>query len=508
MGNGTLTLGAQNNYSGTTTISAGVLVAAAGGALGNGLAIQLGDSNTLTNPAQLFISGPNTFSQNITVNAANATLGNLTDDGAGFGGNITLNSSLTISSQSVSPGNTLTFSGNILHGSGTNSVTLTGPGNVVFLGNSTYQGATTINAGSLTVGQTGSLPASTTLNINGTSTVTLLNPAQTLAGLNGSAASTLALSYSGGTTLTVGSGSFAGAIIDPTQSGANLVKNTDRDPVSQSARTPTTATRLVTAGVLLYGSAGSIFHGGRPNSITVTTSAAVGLLTSGIASAAAEYQRRLQRNAGSDPGHGGRYGQLRVGGTLLIEPRRRWTARPIPALTPNGTLYRLGGGGGTLTVATALTNTTGPTSLLVNGPPSGGEVILTSGNNTYTGTTLVTSGTLQVGDGVTTNGSLPAGNVTDNGALIFANPSAMTFAGAIGGNGQLAKTGSGAFILTAAETYSGPTTVSAGTLQLNNGGTLNVASTIIDNGTLAFNNSSGLTQGTNFSSARSRGAAG
>ena len=43
LGAGTLTLGAQNNYSGTTTISAGVLVAAAAGALGNGTAIQLGD---------------------------------------------------------------------------------------------------------------------------------------------------------------------------------------------------------------------------------------------------------------------------------------------------------------------------------------------------------------------------------------------------------------------------------------------------------------------------------
>ena len=43
LGAGTLTLAAQNNYSGTTTISAGVLVAAAAGALGNGTAIQLGD---------------------------------------------------------------------------------------------------------------------------------------------------------------------------------------------------------------------------------------------------------------------------------------------------------------------------------------------------------------------------------------------------------------------------------------------------------------------------------
>ena len=168
MGNGTLTLAAQNNYSGPTTISAGVLVAAAAGALGNGLAIQLGDSNTGSSPAQMLIGGPYTFLQNITVNAANATLGNLTGDSAGFGttgGSVTLNSSLTIASQS-SGGNALTFYGNIVHGSGTNSVTLSGPGNVVFLGNSTYMGATTINGGNLTVGATGSLPSTTTLNIN------------------------------------------------------------------------------------------------------------------------------------------------------------------------------------------------------------------------------------------------------------------------------------------------------------------------------------------------------
>ncbi len=83
---------------------------------------------------------------------------------------------------------------------------------------------------------------------------------------------------------------------------------------------------------------------------------------------------------------------------------------------------------------------TGNIGLVVNGPPTGGEVILTSGNNTYTGTTVVSYGTLQVGDGLTTNGSLPGGNVTDSSVLIFANPYTMTFGGVIGGNGQLAKT--------------------------------------------------------------------
>ena len=57
--------------------------------------------------------------------------------------------------------------------------------------------------------------------------------------------------------------------------------------------------------------------------------------------------------------------------------------------------------------------------------------------------------------------------MTDNGALIFANPSNMTFTGAIGGNGQLAKTGAGLMVLSASETYTGSTSVSTGTLQVN-----------------------------------------
>jgi autotransporter-associated beta strand protein len=59
------------------------------------------------------------------------------------------------------------------------------------------------------------------------------------------------------------------------------------------------------------------------------------------------------------------------------------------ALTPNGTTYRLGGGGGTLTVDSILTGS--GNSLVVSGP---GTVIL-SGANDYGGATTVSSGTLQ-----------------------------------------------------------------------------------------------------------------
>ena len=62
-------------------------------------------------------------------------------------------------------------------------------------------------------------------------------------------------------------------------------------------------------------------------------------------------------------------------------------------LTPSGSTYRLGGGGGTLDVAS---NLTGANSLLV-GSTGPGTVAL-SGSNTYTGGTVVSSGTLDVLD--------------------------------------------------------------------------------------------------------------
>ena len=70
---------------------------------------------------------------------------------------------------------------------------------------------------------------------------------------------------------------------------------------------------------------------------------------------------------------------------------------------------------------------------------------------------------------------------------------------------SLTKTGGGLMELTAANTYTGATTISAGTLQLGNGvrrlASIAAASTIIDNGVLVFDNTTALVQGTNFSTA-------
>jgi autotransporter-associated beta strand protein len=63
-------------------------------------------------------------------------------------------------------------------------------------------------------------------------------------------------------------------------------------------------------------------------------------------------------------------------------------------LTPNGTTYRLGGGGGTLTMNNANAVTGAGNSLVVNGP---GTVVLSAANN-YDGGTTLRGGTLVVAD--------------------------------------------------------------------------------------------------------------
>jgi autotransporter-associated beta strand protein len=116
-----------------------------------------------------------------------------------------------------------------------------------------------------------------------------------------------------------------------------------------------------------------------------------------------------------------------------------------------------------------------------------GTLILT-GNNTYSGGTTIGAGTLQLGNGGT-SGNI-AGNVADNGTLAFDRSDVLTFDGAISGSGGVTQIGTGTTILTANNSYNGGTTISAGTLQLGNGGTTgSITGNVIDNGILAFNRS-------------------
>jgi fibronectin-binding autotransporter adhesin len=117
------------------------------------------------------------------------------------------------------------------------------------------------------------------------------------------------------------------------------------------------------------------------------------------------------------------------------------------------------------------------------GPPSFNTLTLT-GNNTYTGVTTVSAGTLQIGAGGVT-GTLGSGAVTNNTSLVFNRSDAVTVASTIGGLGSLQQAGTGTLTLSGNNSYSGGTTVSAGTLTLGADDALpGVSSVVVNGGTL------------------------
>jgi autotransporter-associated beta strand protein len=101
-----------------------------------------------------------------------------------------------------------------------------------------------------------------------------------------------------------------------------------------------------------------------------------------------------------------------------------------------------------------------------------------SGNNTYTGATTISGGVLQIGAGGNT-GTLGTANVTDDAALIFNRFDNVIISNTISGSGSLTQAGNGVLILNAANTYSGATYISAGTLALTNSASI-TNSTIIN----------------------------
>ena len=89
-----------------------------------------------------------------------------------------------------------------------------------------------------------------------------------------------------------------------------------------------------------------------------------------------------------------------------------------------------------------------------------------TGSNTYSGDTTISGGTLQLGTGaVNQDGSL-AGNLADNGALVFNYFGSNTYAGALTGSGSMTKNGVGALTLGADSTFTGGSQLNLGSLQL------------------------------------------
>lgn len=177
-GSGTLTLSSANTYAGNTTINAGTVTLANAAGIPGGAAkgnVTLGDGATLNlNGNSVVLNGLNSSTNtasvdNLTGGAVTLTLGE-----SGAGG---------------------TFLGSIKNTAGTLTLVKNGTGTQTLAGTNTYTGGTTINAGTLQIGNggtTGNLGSGTLLNdgnlqfnlagtnvfaggITGTGTVTLAN---------------------------------------------------------------------------------------------------------------------------------------------------------------------------------------------------------------------------------------------------------------------------------------------------------------------------------------------
>ncbi|MGB1226303.1 MAG: YDG domain-containing protein [Poseidonibacter sp.] len=122
----------------------------------------------------------------------------------------------------------------------------------------------------------------------------------------------------------------------------------------------------------------------------------------------------------------------------------------------------------------------------------GTGTLILSGTNTYTGSTTIDDGTLQLGNGSNT-GWVSSTSIVNNSNLVYNRSNETQYGGIISGTGNLEKKGTGTLILTKDNTYTGSTTITEGTLQLGNGGTegsISNTSNVINNGTLKYNKAS------------------
>ena len=180
------------------------------------------------------------------------------------------------------------------------------------------------------------------------------------------------------------------------------------------------------------------------------------------------------------------------GGTQIISGLNSYTGGTI---ITSGTLQLGNGGtagsivGGISDMGTLAFDYSAPT--LFNGTITGlgqvnqagvGTTILTA-TNSYTGGTIVSVGTLQIGNGGTA-GAI-AGGVVDNATLAFDHSDSVIFGGVISGSGAVTQIGSGNLTLTGINTYTGSTTIgSGGVLTLGGGGSIASSSSVADNGLL------------------------
>lgn len=379
------------------------------------------------------------------------------------------------------------FSGQIL---GTGNLIL-GGGTQTLSGASLYTGTTTIAAGTLALQAGGSLKSTvvdyTTLDIStgtattGTATIgSLTGPgavylgANTLVLSNATDTFTGTLSGQGGLWINAGSETLSGT---NTYTGTTTVASGTLVLSSTGSLDPTS--KLAISGIFdaSAASGSALTFASLSGSGTVT----LGSHTLTLSDASGAFSGVIQ----------GTSGLVVSGGTEILAGTNTYTGGTT--ITGGATL-QLGSGitSGSI-VGDVVDNGTlafkRSDTIVFSGVISGGGAVSQTGagtvvlaaDNTYTGGTTISSGTLQIGNGGTAGSIL--GNVTDNGTLAFARSDATTITAVISGTGNLSFI-SGITMLTAAQSYVGATTINSGaTLALGGSGNLASSRGVMANGT-------------------------
>jgi fibronectin-binding autotransporter adhesin len=500
-GAGTATLTAVNTYAGATTIGAGTLALSGAGSIAN-------SSGVIDNG--IF---------DISATTAGASIKTLS--GAG---NVTLgNQTLTLTNASG------TFAGAI---DGNGGLIKQGAGLFTLSGTNSYLGATTVAGGELrvngsvasavnvqsgaTLSGIGSVGGLVTVQSGGTLSAGQSPGTLTLGALNLSTGSTSAFELGSAGVVGGSSNDLVNVTGNLTLGGTLSVNapsagyyrlfnygtltSSSFDTVNGSSNgTPTVLTNVPNQVNLLIAAAGQqvqFWDGADQTGNGVVNGGAGTWNAANTNWTGAPGQAGINDQWRSSVGvFAGTAGTVTIAGTQAFDTLQFSTTGYVLNAGAGGQL-QLAGLSGTGTINTDNGVATTIAAPIVNGSSTsltkvGGGTLILTGANTYSGGTIISGGTLQIGNGGLT-GSI-VGNVTDNGVFAINRFDAVSFAGTISGSGAFQQLGRGTTTLTADNTYNGGTIISAGTLQLGNGGaTGSVTGNIVDNATLTINRSNVL----------------
>ncbi|ELP2030247.1 autotransporter outer membrane beta-barrel domain-containing protein, partial [Salmonella enterica] len=366
-----------------------------------------------------------------------------------------------------------------------------GAGTLILNAENTYTGGTTISGGTLVATNVDALgsgdvtdDATLELNTGGTFDNAISGSGQVVKSGDGALTLSGANSYSGGTLISdgtliagrvdvLGSGDVTdnatlemntGGTFSNTISGSGqVVKSGDKTLTLTGVNTYTGGT-LISGGTLVGSNVEALGTG------DVTNNATLELNTSGDFDNAISGSGKVEKSgdktltlSGSNTYTGG---TLISGGTLVAS---NVEALGTGDVTDNATLALNAGGD--------FINNIGGTGRVEK---SGDQTLTLSGSNTYTGGTLISSGTLVAND----VNALGTGDVTDNATLAL--NTGGDFTNNIGGTGRVEKSGDKTLTLSGSNTYTGGTLISGGTLVANDVNALGTGN-VTDNAALMLN---------------------